>query len=60
MGPGGGMDGERNKQLQENVPALEKLGRFDFKESVSEGHNKHGETKNFKWKVSEPNHDLYV
>ena len=54
------MDGERNKQLQENVPTLEKLGRFDFKESVSEGHNKHGKTKNVKWKVSEPNHDLYV
>jgi hypothetical protein len=54
------MDRERNKQLQENVPTPKKLGRFDFKESVSEGHNKHGETKNFKWKVSEPNHDLYV
>jgi hypothetical protein len=54
------MDRERNKQLQENVPALKKLGRFDFKESVSERHNKHGKAKNLKWKVSEPNHDLYV
>jgi hypothetical protein len=59
-GPGGGMDRERNKQLKENVPTLEKLGGFDFKESVSERHNKHGKTKDFKWKVPEPNHDLYV
>jgi hypothetical protein len=54
------MDRERNKQLQENVPALEKLGGFDFKESVPERHNKHGETKDVKWKVPEPNHDLYL